>query len=79
MLYPKIENSVFYNPVQVENHDLSVLMLGMYTKRRTKRMWTTRKMKEVWKKMMHKEEENHVGVVADGNNGGGQCKEGDKG
>ncbi len=57
MLYPKIENSVFYNPVQVQNRDLSVLMLGMYAERRTERMWTTRKRKEVRKKMMREEEE----------------------
>ena len=33
MLYPKSENSVFYNPVQVQNRDLSVLMIGMYAER----------------------------------------------
>jgi len=76
MLYPKIENSVFYNPVQVQNRDLSVLMLGMYAERRTERMWTTRKRKEVRKKMMREEEENRAGAAAaaDGNNGGGDAR-----
>ena len=78
MLYPKIENSVFYNPVQVQNRDLSVLMLGLYAERRTERMWTTRKRKEVRKKMMREEEENRAGAAAaaaaDGNNGGGDAR-----
>ena len=78
MLYPKIENSVFYNPVQVQNRDLSVLMLGLYAERWTERMWTTRKRKEVRKKMMREEEENRAGAAAaaaaDGNNGGGDAR-----
>ncbi len=52
MLYPKSENSVFYNPVQVQNRDLSVLMIGMYAERRMEKMWTTKKRKEIRKKMM---------------------------
>lgn len=47
MLYPKIENSVFYNPVQVQNRDLSAFMIGLYAERRAERMWTTKKRKEV--------------------------------
>lgn len=52
MLYPKSENSVFYNPVQVQNRDLSILMIGMYAERRMEKMWTTKKRKEVRKMMM---------------------------
>jgi tRNA G26 N,N-dimethylase Trm1 len=51
MLYPKSENSVFYNPVQVQNRDLSVLMIGMYAERRMEKMWITKKRKELRKKM----------------------------
>jgi tRNA (guanine26-N2/guanine27-N2)-dimethyltransferase len=51
MYYPKSENSVFYNPVQVQNRDLSVLMIGMYAERRVERMWVARKRKEVRKRM----------------------------
>ena len=47
MLYPKVENSVFYNPVQIQNRDLAVLMLGMYAERRTKRIVTTQIKKEM--------------------------------
>ena len=43
MLYPQSENSVFYNPVQVQNRDLSVLMLGMYAERRLERLWVGRR------------------------------------
>lgn len=46
MLYPKIENSVFYNPVQVQNRDLSAFVIGLYAERRAERMWTTKKRKE---------------------------------
>ena len=55
MVYPKSENSVFYNPVQVQNRDLSVLMIGMYAERRMEKMWTTKKRKEIRKKMMSAE------------------------
>jgi len=51
MHYPQSQNSVFYNPVQVQNRDLSVLMIGMYAERRAERMWVTRKRKEVRKRM----------------------------
>eukprot|EP00804_Cyclotella_cryptica_P002064 CCRYP_017835-RB/>CCRYP_017835-RB protein AED:0.01 eAED:0.01 QI:409/1/0.88/1/0.37/0.33/9/7259/738 len=47
MLYPKSENSVFYNPVQIQNRDLSILMIGMYAQRRVEKQWEQRKRKEV--------------------------------
>ena len=47
MIYPKAENSVFYNPVQVQNRDLSVLMLSMYAERRAKRRGVKSKKKEI--------------------------------
>eukprot|EP00585_Thalassiosira_rotula_P022775 CAMPEP_0196223688 /NCGR_PEP_ID=MMETSP0912-20130531/47192_1 /TAXON_ID=49265 /ORGANISM="Thalassiosira rotula, Strain GSO102" /LENGTH=122 /DNA_ID=CAMNT_0041502797 /DNA_START=291 /DNA_END=656 /DNA_ORIENTATION=- len=56
MLYPQSENSVFYNPVQVQNRDLSVLMLGMYAERRTERAWVSARRKEVRKEMMMSEQ-----------------------
>ena len=61
MHYPKHENSVFYNPVQVQNRDLSILMLGMYAERRTERLWTMHKRKEVRKALMEKEEQEKKG------------------
>jgi tRNA (guanine26-N2/guanine27-N2)-dimethyltransferase len=51
MSYPKRENSVFYNPVQVQNRDLSILMLGMYAERRKLRLLTSSKRKEMRKIM----------------------------
>ena len=56
MHYPQSENSVFYNPVQVQNRDLSVLMIGMYAERRAERMWVARKRKEVRKRIMSQEQ-----------------------
>jgi tRNA (guanine26-N2/guanine27-N2)-dimethyltransferase len=56
MHYPQSENSVFYNPVQVQNRDLSVLMIGMYAERRAERMWVARKRKEVRKRMLSQEQ-----------------------
>jgi tRNA (guanine26-N2/guanine27-N2)-dimethyltransferase len=47
MLYPQSENSVFYNPVQVQNRDLSILMIGMYAERRCERLWVAKRRKEV--------------------------------
>ena len=47
MIYPKAENSVFYNPVQVQNRDLSVLMLSLYAERRAKRRGVKAKKKEI--------------------------------
>lgn len=57
MHYPKSENSVFYNPVQVQNRDLSVLMIGMYAERRAERMWRMRKRKEIRKRMLQEQQE----------------------
>jgi len=53
MLYPVVENSVFYNPVQVQNRDLSILMIGMYTERRIERLWSINKKKEVRKLLLN--------------------------
>lgn len=53
MLYPVVENSVFYNPVQVQNRDLSILMIGMYTERRIERLWRVNKKKEVRKLLLN--------------------------
>ena len=39
MIFPKSENSVFYNPVQVQNRDLSILMISLYSERRAKRAY----------------------------------------
>ena len=60
MHYPQSENSVFYNPVQVQNRDLSVLMIGMYAERRAERMWVARKRKEVRKRIMSQEQQRNV-------------------
>ena len=57
MHYPKSENTVFYNPVQVQNRDLSVLMIGMYAERRAERMWMTRKRKEVRKRVLQEQQQ----------------------
>ena len=63
MHYPQIANSVFYNPVQVQNRDLSILMIGMYAERRVERMWTTRKRKEVRRRLMTEQQQQQSGVV----------------
>eukprot|EP00984_Skeletonema_dohrnii_P026134 scaffold15425_cov141-Skeletonema_dohrnii-CCMP3373.AAC.7 len=63
MHYPQSENSVFYNPVQVQNRDLSVLMIGMYAERRAERMWVTRKRKEVRKRMSQEQRSATAAVV----------------
>ena len=55
MLYPVVENSVFYNPVQVQNRDLSILMIGMYTERRIERLWRVNKKKEIRKVMLNED------------------------
>jgi len=44
MLYPK--GVVFYNPVQVQNRDLSLLMIQLYAERRVKRVQLKKKKKE---------------------------------
>ncbi|KAL7537657.1 hypothetical protein ACHAXR_007991 [Thalassiosira sp. AJA248-18] len=63
MLYPQSENSVFYNPVQVQNRDLSVLMIGMYAERRMERMWLGRRRKEVRKELLQKQKEKDDAVM----------------
>jgi tRNA (guanine26-N2/guanine27-N2)-dimethyltransferase len=57
MCYPKLENSVFYNPVQVQNRDLSILMLGLYAERRKLRILTSSKRKEIRKIMVHEQQQ----------------------
>ena len=60
MLYPVVENSVFYNPVQVQNRDLSILMIGMYTERRIERLWRVNKKKEIRKVMLARQSQGQV-------------------
>ncbi|KAL7518866.1 hypothetical protein ACHAWX_003671 [Stephanocyclus meneghinianus] len=52
MLYPQSENSVFYNPVQIQNRDLSILMIGMYAQRRVEKRWEQRRRKEVRRELI---------------------------
>ena len=52
MVYPQSENSVFYNPVQVQNRDLSVLMISLYAQRNIERKWVIMKRKEIRKVLM---------------------------
>ena len=52
MMYPQTENSVFYNPVQVQNRDLSILMIGMYAQRKVEKDWVKAKRKEVRKELL---------------------------
>ena len=41
------ESTVFYNPVQVQNRDLSVLMISLYSERRAIRLAVKKKKKEL--------------------------------
>lgn len=52
MMYPQTENSVFYNPVQVQNRDLSILMISMYAQRNIERKWEAAKKKEVRRQLV---------------------------
>ena len=72
MIYPTTENSVFYNPVQVQNRDLSILMISMYAHRRTERLWTIGKKKEVRKRLL--EERERAQKEKNGDIGGGEKK-----
>jgi len=47
MLYPK--DVVFYNPVQVQNRDLSIIMIQMYAERHYKRMMLSIQKKKILK------------------------------
>lgn len=48
MVYPADqESAVFYNPVQVQNRDLSTLMIALYIERRRRRMAMADKKKEL--------------------------------
>eukprot|EP00569_Conticribra_weissflogii_P001863 CAMPEP_0171352522 /NCGR_PEP_ID=MMETSP0878-20121228/41784_1 /TAXON_ID=67004 /ORGANISM="Thalassiosira weissflogii, Strain CCMP1336" /LENGTH=736 /DNA_ID=CAMNT_0011858175 /DNA_START=221 /DNA_END=2431 /DNA_ORIENTATION=+ len=60
MMYPQSENSVFYNPVQVQNRDLSVFMLGLYAERRMERLWVTRRKKELRRELLAAEEDENA-------------------
>uniref|UniRef100_A0A7S3Q1S8 tRNA (guanine(26)-N(2))-dimethyltransferase n=1 Tax=Chaetoceros debilis TaxID=122233 RepID=A0A7S3Q1S8_9STRA len=57
MLYPK--GVVFYNPVQVQNRDLSLLMLQLYAERRVKRIQLKKQ-----KKIFLKEAREKIGSAA---------------
>ena len=43
------ESTVFYNPVQVQNRDLSILMIALYAERRAVRQAVKAKKKELYK------------------------------
>jgi tRNA G26 N,N-dimethylase Trm1 len=59
MVYPADqESAVFYNPVQVQNRDLSTLMIVLYTERRRKRLALLDKKKELRAKGIKGEELN---------------------
>jgi len=47
MIYPKSANSVFYNPVQVQNRDLSVFMINLFVERRARRDASQARYKEL--------------------------------
>mmetsp|Transcript_20210 Transcript_20210/g.49575 ORF Transcript_20210/g.49575 Transcript_20210/m.49575 type:complete len:558 (-) Transcript_20210:50-1723(-) len=50
------ESTVFYNPVQVQNRDLSILMISLYAERRAIRRAVKKKRKELNKEKLSKEE-----------------------
>ena len=53
MTYPADQElSVFYNPVQVQNRDLSILMIALYAERRAKRKAIVQKKKEIRKQLL---------------------------
>lgn len=47
MIYPSDDNTVFYNPVQVQNRDVSVLMISLYAERRLKARAAKARKKEM--------------------------------
>lgn len=50
MIFPSDQNSsVFYNPVQVQNRDLSILMISLYAERRAIRRSVEQKKKQLYK------------------------------
>lgn len=57
MLYPK-DDVVFYNPVQVQNRDLSLIMIELYAERFYKRMVLSRKKKELIKEEKEEKKKN---------------------
>lgn len=56
------ESTVFYNPVQVQNRDLSILMISLYAERRAVRQAVRKKRKELNKleKKLSKEEKQNA-------------------
>jgi len=50
------ESTVFYNPVQVQNRDLSILMISLYAERRAVRKAVKQKRKELQKEKPSKED-----------------------
>jgi tRNA (guanine26-N2/guanine27-N2)-dimethyltransferase len=57
MVYPADEQqTVFYNPVQVQNRDLSVLMIALYAERRRTRIAVKAKRKELRANMVKGDE-----------------------
>lgn len=57
MCYPgDQEQSVFYNPVQVQNRDLSILMITLYAERRAKRLLANRYRKQLRQQQQQKQQ-----------------------
>ncbi len=50
------ESTVFYNPVQVQNRDLSILMIALYAERKAMRQAVKQKRKELNQQKMPKED-----------------------
>jgi tRNA (guanine26-N2/guanine27-N2)-dimethyltransferase len=65
MRYPADQElSVFYNPVQVQNRDLSILMIALYAERRAIRKAVVQKKKELLKQQQQLEhdQEQHAPI-----------------
>lgn len=57
MIFPSDQDSaVFYNPVQVQNRDLSILMISLYAERRAIRRAVQRKKKELNKQRQEEQD-----------------------
>lgn len=55
MIFPSNqESTVFYNPVQVQNRDLSILMITLYAERRSIRTAVKKRRKELNKRLQKK-------------------------
>ncbi len=68
MLYPK--DVVFYNPVQVQNRDLSLIMIELYAERFYKNMVMKMKKKELLKEVKKKKKHKKDMESRDNDNGG---------